>query len=455
MGKNRSLILRHIVAAGLFLIVLPTVHGQAEDPSAGSLLTLEQALAQAAQNSRDMQIALLEVEKAKGQTRAARTRYYPAISLDFLGAMQLVPIDFLFRQGVFGKLNGSDVPSKDIAITTPRTPTGIMMSGIGQPISQLYRIRLGVQTLRKGEEVSAQDSRIKLQELVKKVKLNYWSIAQAQNGIRSLEEQLRLFRELDRLTGEYLAREVVLRADALQVKARLAQAEYNLQVLRDSMLSAKESLNFLLGRNPLEGFTVEEVPAATVLEIDPEAARRKALAQRAEPAKARAQLEQAELDRKAKKAEYIPDVAGSLQYNHLLNYNEMLPTQMSGLGLQFKWEVYDWGRRKHELASKDKTIAQARLAQQAASDAVLLEVNDKYRKLRQNRLLLESVRLAREAAAESLRVVSEKYKREAVLVKDVLKAQADLEEAGAQYRNAVISFWTARAEFEKALGEEK
>jgi outer membrane protein TolC len=42
-----------------------------------------------------------------------------------------------------------------------------------------------------------------------------------------------------------------------------------------------------------------------------------------------------------------------------------------------------------------------------------------------------------------------------VLLKDVLIAQTSLSNANYEYQEALLSFWTAKADFEKALGEDK
>jgi outer membrane protein TolC len=41
-----------------------------------------------------------------------------------------------------------------------------------------------------------------------------------------------------------------------------------------------------------------------------------------------------------------------------------------------------------------------------------------------------------------------------VLLSDVLQSQAFLAEATHEYQRALLAFWTAKAEFEKALGED-
>ena len=95
-------------------------------------------------------------------------------------------------------------------------------------------------------------------------------------------------------------------------------------------------------------------------------------------------------------------------------------------------------------------------AQQAddAQSQVLVDLNDKFRKLRESRGQLRVAQLARETSAENFRVIQEKFKVQASLVRDVLESEAGLEQAGSDYRQALLSYWNARIEFERALGEE-
>jgi outer membrane protein TolC len=48
-----------------------------------------------------------------------------------------------------------------------------------------------------------------------------------------------------------------------------------------------------------------------------------------------------------------------------------------------------------------------------------------------------------------------KYRLDAVLLKDVLQAQTSRADANYDYQKALLAFWTAKADFEKALGEDK
>ena len=74
--------------------------------------------------------------------------------------------------------------------------------------------------------------------------------------------------------------------------------------------------------------------------------------------------------------------------------------------------------------------------------------------MQEARALLDVTRLGLEAEREKLRVTLNRYAQHLVLLKDTLQAQTAVADANHQYQNALVSFWTARAEFERALGEE-
>ena len=46
------------------------------------------------------------------------------------------------------------------------------------------------------------------------------------------------------------------------------------------------------------------------------------------------------------------------------------------------------------------------------------------------------------------------YQQKTALLQNVLQEQAALAQANQQYQQALSSFWTAKANFERALGEE-
>ena len=85
---------------------------------------------------------------------------------------------------------------------------------------------------------------------------------------------------------------------------------------------------------------------------------------------------------------------------------------------------------------------------------ILVEVAAKFRKLGETRALLHATTLQRDAEREKLRVVMNQFEQKTALLKDVLLQKMSLETVTNQYNQALLSFWTAKADFEKSLGEE-
>jgi len=146
-----------------------------------------------------------------------------------------------------------------------------------------------------------------------------------------------------------------------------------------------------------------------------------------------------------------PDEFNNMSF---LNFGTYFPSQSTSIGISLTWEPFDWGRKRHEVAEKQRTIQQARHAGNEAEAAVVIEVNEKYRQLRRSRSQLNLARMQRESAMESLRVTRNRYAVEAALMKDVLQGQAGLEQSDSDYQQALVSFWNARADYERAIGEE-
>jgi outer membrane protein len=309
-----------------------------------------------------------------------------------------------------------------------------------------------------GREINKEELRLKQQAVVNDVKRAYYAALQTQSAFASAEASIKLYKELDRITGDYVVQQVALKTDQLDVQAKLANAEYELMILRDQLAAQKEQINNLLGRDVRTEFTVGdglETAQFVMRETDLAAARTRALAQRPEINEARLRVGQAKYDRAAKKSEFIPDVSLSVNYLSPFGYSSVLPKNVASVGVQVEWEIFDWGRKKHELAEKERTIRQADNSLRDVENQVLMDVGNQYRKLHEACQMLRVARMTQTAEQANVQVVAYKYRVRAVLLKDVLQAQASLTNANYEYQKALLSFWTAKADFEKAMGEDK
>jgi len=420
------------------------------------VLTLEQAIALAMRDNPQLKNAELDVNRSAEEFTASRTRRLPNFNFQVLGTQQLTPIDFTFERGTFGTYPGiGPIPGDTTKITTPIKPTAIFTTRISQPLSQLHSINLNLKQLELKGELAREEVRAKRLKITKDVKRAYFGLLQTQSALEASLENVKLYKELERLTGDYLAQQVVLRTENLDVKARLAQADYDTTKLEDQIGVQKQQLNLLLGRDVLTDFSVSAVADVEGFEADLVAARTRALQQRPELREARLKVQQAERDRRIKKAEFIPEVSATFQHIATANFSSFIPKSYMNIGVSVSWEVFDWGRKKHELAEKDIATSQAKNSVRDAESSVLIDVNEKFNTLRQARQMLSVAQLSRDSATENVRVLSNRYKVQMSLLKDVLQAQVQLEQANNQGRQALLSFWTAKAEFENAIGEDK
>ena len=440
------------VVLSLLLVTPITAWCQQIASAPGEVLTLEQAIALALHENHRVRDAELDVGKAGDTLAATRTIRLPSMYLYSLVSQQLVKQDISAGDPLSNIFPGI---SPFFSISVPRRPTAIFAGLILQPLSQQYRIGLNIEEAKLARDVASERLRLAEQSTFDGVKRTYYGILQTQSALESIQEAIWSYRELDRVTGDYVMRQVSLKSDGLEVKTRLARADYEALNLTNELATQKEQLNNLLGRDVRADFGVVTVPEVNDFGVDLDSARSRALDQRPEMREARLKVKQAEVDRRIKKSEYIPDVTAGFTYMTLRNFDNVVPKNLASVGVAVKWEVFDWGRKRGQLAEKDKTVEQANNGLHEAESLVLIDVSDKFRKLQQTRQALVVAQLAQETAREGLRVNTNRYKLAAALMSDVLQSQATLAEANHQYQQALLGYWTAKAEFEKALGEEK
>jgi outer membrane protein len=416
-------------------------------------LMLDQALRLALAANRSVLNARIEPLKLGEQRAALRARRFPVMNVYALGAQTLNPLDFTLSAGLLGIYPATGpIPATDVHLHTGYVFSGFYAVKAVQPLSSLYRIRQNVRLLDISAEIAKDQVRQQEQEIVRNVKKLYYTLQQAESSLRAIAETTALYREISRQTEEYLAKQAVLKADQLSVQLNLAKAEQSEHMLRNQEITAKEQLNELLGRDVLTEFTVPLLLEINDFEMDYEGARKAAIANRPEVLQAHLKVKLAEQDILVKKAEYIPEFSAEFDSYGLANFNHFLPVALNSVGVSLNWDVFDWGRKKHELAEKRFVATQARNAAAESESAAVVEVDDKLRQLQASKDQVRVARLAREVAAENLRMVKVRFQIEAVLVKDVLQAQAALEQANAEQAQALVAFWSAKADFERAIG---
>ena len=449
MAVRSFFVRRTIVLLGVASVLVPRVlHSQT--------LTLQEAVRTAESHDRSIHVAQLEHEKALREVGIARTRRFPIFSVTALGSQPLTQLGVTLERGSLGVYPfDGPIPGQTTTLESPLRFGFIGYASVAQPLTQQHKIGLGIELAEVGVDATTEQVRAKRQAVVNEVRRLYYGIAQAESGKATLQATIDFLRQLHLETSRQTLQRIALQADLLSVKAQLVQAEYELLKMDDPIQTQKEQLNRLMGR-PIDAPL--EIDVSSIVESEPVTltdAYAEALSSRPEIRLAKVQQRKAQLERRLTSAERIPDVSLSLLALRTVNYSSVLPNSISSVGLQVTWDVFDWGRKRQEVQTKQDAEIQAGLELKDAEAHVMTDVAHQYRRIVEARKEVELAQAFQSSGTEALRVVRNRFVQREALLSDVAKLQSSLADANHRYTQALMNLATAQADFEKAMGRDR
>ncbi len=437
----------------LLMAAAPAIAG-AQFEGDAPLLTLDQAVDLALGNNRGVKNAGLEVAKAADDVAAMKALRFPQIDVGLYESYHLTNESFTFPEGAFGDYEDiGPIPATETKIDSVNDFTTLVTARVALPVSQQYRIGLGVEQREVAEDMATQQLRSKRQSTSKDVKDLYYAILKNQASLTATRASVKYLTGLSGVVSRYVQQQRALAADSLEVRTELARAKQRELEEHDEIASQQEEMNILLGRAIETPFRLTSLPGPERLAVDPLAAEADALAQRPLIKDAKLKEEHAELGVKIKKSEYIPDVSVEVRYTSPFGA-KFVPENLGTVGLFASWDVWDWGKRSHEVAAKNLALQQAKNQLREAQAQVRADVNKKIRGLAQAEARIPVALLAEETAREKLRVSENKYHQQSALIEDVLKAEADLAKGKRDVEEAKLGVWKSWTDLQKAMGEE-
>src|SRR5215471_9132486 len=199
------------------------------------VLTVERAVKLAVANNRTLKITSLQLADSKEEYLAFKTRRLPTFQTYIFASELLAPISFTVPAGQFGTFPATGpIPAKDTPITTPQQPTAYVMANVTQPLFTLYKINIGLEGKGLQVDMAAQQLEGKKLAVVANVRETYYTALMAEDGIESAQASIKQYEELERISTQYLAEQVVLKSELLEIKSKLAQEKLNLLKLQDN-----------------------------------------------------------------------------------------------------------------------------------------------------------------------------------------------------------------------------
>jgi len=419
-------------------------------------LSLDDAVKAAEVNNRSILASELDRKEASEELYVARTQRLPIFSLTALGSQPLSHLGLTLEKGSLGVYpTVGPIPGRTTTLENPLGVAGIFFANIAEPLTQHYKIGLGIQLARVGEEAAKEHIRSQRQSVANDVRRLYYGILQTESGRVSLQASVDFLRQLDHETDHDTLQRIALKSDSFRIKAQLAQAEYELLKLDDPLQTQKQQLNRLMGRDVDTPFEVDPLTTASSSLPDLKQACASALVSRPEIRLAKLQVRRATLTRRMANAERIPDISLAATALSTVNLSSSLPSKLSGVGVQMNWDVFDWGRKRKQVEEDRQAEEQASLQLKDAEALVIVDVSHRYRQLIEARKELEVTIAIQSAARELVRITTNQFTQKQALLSDVLKAQSGLAESDHRFTQALLDLATTQADFEKAIGEDQ
>ncbi len=116
----------------------------------GEVLTLDQAITLALANNRQLTNAALDVAKSQDQIESNRTQRLPQLQLNVTPGYRVAPIELNYPAGSFGTYPPpvGPIPAQNTTLSTSPEYTTFIQFQLSQPLSQIYKIGLGLERCR-------------------------------------------------------------------------------------------------------------------------------------------------------------------------------------------------------------------------------------------------------------------------------------------------------------------
>ena len=247
---------------------------------------------------------------------------------------------------------------------------------------------------------------------------------------------------------------LVASSDVLAAKTNLADSETNLVKAQNSANLAEASLNQVIAYPVQTAInTAEHDLQYKPYNVTLEQAKAYALLHRSALVKSALDVKSAEEAVKSAKSGYLPTVAvkAGRGYADPDGYFGT-STKSWSVGAIASWSLWDGGATQNAIKKANAQLEQAKEANLATVDAVLLAVQKAYLNLRSAEQTIQSTQTAVAQGQESFRIATLRYRAGVGTNLDVLDAETKLTDARNNYVQALYNYNISIAALEQLTG---
>ncbi len=405
--------------------------------SQGQPISLEEALQMADKNNLQTQSARAQESAARGSYRMTNAVFLPGISLSNTAVSTNDPLSS------FGfKLKQEVVTQEDFNPGLLNDPGSMENYStkieLKQPLLNLDGIYARKAAKSQYEASSLQSQRIR-QNIRYEVKKAYYSLELARSSVDVLEQSVDVAKDALRLTEDNEQQGFVKHADVLEAKVRLENRQNQLRQAQNQVQMANEYLAHLLGLElSVQLETTDSLlqePAFVFAQQIPGD-----LQNRTDIQAFQKQINASEDMLRSQRMKFVPRVNafGSYEFN-----DKNFPGTSAGnymVGASLSWDLFNGYKNIASVQHAKAQLDEVRYNYQDYLSQSQMQLNRTKRNIEMNYELIQSGKLSKEQAEESLRIRTNRFEQGLEKTTDVLMSEALVSQKRLEYIQAIYNY---------------
>jgi outer membrane protein TolC len=413
-------------------------------------VTLDQVLELARRNNRDLQTALLQLERSRASLREAQAALFPNLSINStisrrqsassqLGLEQRARQEQVFESDALQGDEPSTAFSGQAQLSYNLYTSGSRQARIRQAEEQVRSSEFTVESQSEDVRLNVTRQYYDLQQADEQVRINQSAVVNAQASLR------------DAVALERAG--VGTRFDVLRFQVNLANSQQNLTNSISQQRIAQRQLSATLSiTQSVDLIAADPVRLAGLWNQSLEDSIVQALQNRPELQQRLAERNIGEQQRRQALSQLGPQLSLVASYDLLDQFNDNVAvTDGYSVGLQASLNLYEGGAARAQAAQARANIAIAENAFANQRNQVRFEVEQAYSQLQSNLENVQTANTALEQAREALRLARLRFQAGVGTQTDVISAENDLTLSEGNRIQAILNYNRALAAIQRAV----
>ncbi|MBE9036730.1 TolC family protein [aff. Roholtiella sp. LEGE 12411] len=409
-------------------------------------ITLAQALELARRNNRDLQVAILQLERSRSAVREQQAALFP--SLD-------VSTDITRQQSASSQLQ-LEQRAQQTGLPQPADEASTAFSGQAQLTYNLYTSGRRQAAIRQAEEQARSDElavETRSEEIRLNVSTDYYNLQQADESVRIAQSAVNNSQASLR-DAEALERAGVgTRFDVLRSQVNLANAQQDLTNASSQQQIARRQLATRLSLTQSVNISAADpVQLAGLWNQTLEQSIVRAFQNRPELQQQLAQRNISEQQRRQALSELGPQVSFVASYSLLDQFDDSVSvTDGYSVGVRASLNLFDGGASRARAAQARSNIAIAETQFAEQRNQIRFQVEQAFSTQQSNLNNVQTANTALEQAREALRLARLRFQAGVGTQTDVINSENDLTRAEGNRVQAILDYNRALAQLQRAV----